>query len=509
MNDDNRFLKQRVEELEELNRLAESLAKSSNVDELLAAIVLSGQKLCHAEHAAILLYSPLSREVVQTLVRSADTARGGIDHGLNLVVAGWIEHHGKPLITPDIADHLNLKKPVERWRDIGPALAVPLITGGKNVGILNLVNHVGSPEFTQDSLRLAEAVAAFAAQFIARTRLQESLFQDNQRLKAALSEKRGAREILGESPAIRNLRQKIATVAPTGATVVLIGETGTGKELAARAIHFQSQRAEKPFVGINCSAIPATLFESELFGHERGAFTGASGLQKGKFELASEGTLFLDEITEMPMDLQPKLLRVLEERSFYRLGSSILLDTDMRVIAASSRDLHSAVGEGRFREELLHRLSVVTIYLPPLRERHEDIAFLATEFLQEFSRGTKRFTPEALATLQKLPWKGNVRELRNTIERLCIFLHSDQITASDLAEQAIGTNDPAVPHLTAALQTLIRTNPPGNDILKSLEEEVVRLSLLEVNGNVSRAAKLLGIERKAFQRRIEKHGIPR
>jgi transcriptional regulator with GAF, ATPase, and Fis domain len=509
MNDDTRFLKQRIEELEELNRLAESLAQSSDVSELLAAIVASSQKLCHAEHAAILLYSPLSKEVVQTLVRSADPARGGIDHGLNLVVAGWIEHHGKPLLTPDIADHLHLKNLVERWRDIGPALAVPIVTGGKNVGILNLVNQRGGPEFTQDSVRLAEAVAVFAAQFIARTRLHETLFQDNQRLKAALRERRGVRDILGESPAIRTLRQKIATVAPTSATVVLIGETGTGKELAARAIHFQSQRAEKPFVAINCSAIPATLFESELFGHERGAFTGASALQKGKFELASEGTLFLDEITEMPIELQPKLLRVLEERSFYRLGSSTLMDTDVRVIAASSRDLQSAVGDGRFREELLHRLSVVTLYLPPLRERHEDVPFLATEFLQEFSKGTKRFTPEALAILQKLPWKGNVRELRNTVERLCIFLRSDQITPSDLAEQDVGTNDASVPRLTAALQTLIRTNRPGNDILKVLEEEVVRLSLLEVKGNISRAAKLLGIERNAFQRRVEKHGIPR
>ncbi len=180
-------------------------------------------------------------------------------------------------------------------------------------------------------------------------------------------------------------------MAPSNATVLLVGETGTGKELVARAIHLESPRAKNPFVAINCSAIPETLFESELFGHERGAFTGASEPQRGKIELAHEGTLFLDEIAEMPLALQPKLLRCLEERSFYRLGSSIEIDTDVRVVAASSKDLRLAVSEGAFREDLFHRLNVVPINLPPLRERREDIPMLAEAFLNEFSRGRHRF----------------------------------------------------------------------------------------------------------------------
>ena len=507
MNDEIRLLKLRIEELEELHQLAESLAGSSSVDEVLSAIVDTSQQMCHADNVAILLFSPSSRHAAQTLIRSVDPSRGGIDHGLNLIIAGWIEHHDTPLFTGDILAELNISSPAERWRELGPAIAVPLVSAGKTVGIINLLNRRGAPEFTRDTLKLASTIARLASQFIVRVKLHESLFQDNVRLKTVLRQAHGGREILGTSRTIRELRQKISVVASSTATVLLVGETGTGKELVARAIHFESARAEKPFVAINCSAIPATLFESELFGHERGSFTGASAPQKGKIELANEGTLFLDEIAEMPMDLQPKLLRSLEERTFYRLGSSTEIDVDVRVVAASSKNLHLAVREGKFRDDLFHRLNVLPIGLPPLRERQEDIPLLAGAFLEEFSRGAHQFLPDAVQALQELPWKGNVRELRNAVERLCIFVPPGDITASDLKIHGIIGDSAPDSDLTMALLSFFRTTEPDKDVLEELEKMVVGLVLREWKGNVSQAARILRIDRNALQRRIEKYGI--
>ncbi len=504
MSDEINRLRGRLEEMDELFRLAQSLGDTSNVEEVLASIVDTCVRICRADHAAILLFSPFTGGAVRTLVRSADPFGGGIDHGLNLLIAGWIEHHGKSLLTADLVGDLSLTSATERWREMGPAVAVALESAGKTIGLLNLVNHKGGREFGKETLRLAEMIASLAARFVVRARLHETLFQDNIRLKTALHQKAGAREILGNSAGIQELRKKISAVAASSASVLLMGETGTGKELVARGIHFESARCEKPFIAINCSAIPSTLFETELFGHERGAFTGASATHKGKFELAHEGTLFLDEIAEMPLDLQPKLLRVLEERSFSRVGASTELEVDVRVIAACSRDLSAAVQQGEFREELYHRLSVVPLFIPPLRERTDDIPLLATAFLQEFSRGASTFEPQALEALQKLPWRGNVRELRNAIERICIFLPPGPISAADLVQQGIVADSHSASHLDTALQSFLATVEPGKDVLEILESYVVRLAYRKAKGNVSQAAKTLGIDRNAFQRRIDK-----
>ncbi len=506
MSDEVRVLRQRIHELEELTSLAGSVGVASTVDEVLAGIVDTSVKLCHADHVVVLLFHPNSKATVQTLVRSSRSSIGGIDHGLNLLVAGWIEHHGRPLFGHDIIEELHIKDPPARWCEMGSVLAVPLAASGNTLGIINMTNYRGGAEFTQDALRLAETIASFAVRFITHVRLHETLFQENLRLTATLHQRHGAKEILGNSPSIQELRRKISAVAPSSATVLLVGETGTGKELVARAIHLESPRAKNPFVAINCSAIPETLFESELFGHERGAFTGASGPQRGKFELAHEGTLFLDEIAEMPLSLQPKLLRCLEERSFYRLGSSMEIDTDVRVVAASSKDLRLAVSGGVFREDLFHRLNVVPVILPPLRERREDIPLLAAAFLNDFSRGRHRFTHDTLLALQSFPWSGNVRELRNAIERLCIFTPPGDINPSDLRLQGIGGGNAADTHLVAALEQL-RTMSPGGDLLEELEKQVVCLVLQQGDGNVSKSARLLGIDRHTLQRRIEKFRI--
>jgi len=309
-----------------------------------------------------------------------------------------------------------------------------------------------------------------------------------------------------ESRAIQLILRKISTVAARDASVLLLGETGTGKELIARAIHEQSPRVRGPFIGINCSAIPAPLFESELFGHERGSFTGAAGPQKGKFELANLGTLFLDEIGEMPLELQPKLLRILENRTFYRLGSSIEQKSNVRLIAATSKDLGKAIAEGKFREDLYHRLNVVLLHVPPLRDRSEDIPTLAQAFIREFSGGAKTLAADALEYLQSLQWKGNVRELRNTVERISIFLERKEVSRADLMTLDIidpGSNSPSA----SFLKSLVRGNTQGADLLEALEKQLVRLTMEETQGNASHAAKLLGIDRNALLRRLDKFGL--
>jgi len=506
MPDDIEPLKHRIEELEEITRLAESLGKASNVDDILGKIVEESLRLCQARRVAILLFNPSSNEILKTLVRSAEPSDTSIDHTFNLLVAGWIEHHRRPLLTNDILGELQLKNPGKHLLAIGSVLAVPLISSDRNIGILNLVNPPGGMCFTEASVRMATAIATFAAQFIERAKLQESLFQENARLKTILHDKQGEREILGESRAIQLILRKISTVAARDASVLLLGETGTGKELIARAIHEQSPRVRGPFIGINCSAIPAPLFESELFGHERGSFTGAAGPQKGKFELANLGTLFLDEIGEMPLELQPKLLRILENRTFYRLGSSIEQKSNVRLIAATSKDLGKAIAEGKFREDLYHRLNVVLLHVPPLRDRSEDIPTLAQAFIREFSGGAKTLAADALEYLQSLQWKGNVRELRNTVERISIFLERKEVSRADLMTLDIidpGSNSPSA----SFLKSLVRGNTQGADLLEALEKQLVRLTMEETQGNASHAAKLLGIDRNALLRRLDKFGL--
>jgi Nif-specific regulatory protein len=498
-----------IPELEVLNRLVESLGSTTKVDEILATIVDSSLKLCRAERAAIVLFDPSSREVAQTLVRSADASQGNIDHSLNLLLAGWIERHKKPLLAKDLVEQLQLTEASDRLLRLGPALAVPLVFAGKTLGVINLVNSRGGAEFSEELLGIATVIATLAAQFIQKTKIQETLFEDNLRLKNALQQKYGLGSMIGQSSVMRGVFEKIALVSASSANVLLIGETGTGKELVARALHFRSNRAEKPFVAINCAAIPASLVESELFGHERGAFTGATNAQKGKFELADHGTLFLDEISEMPLEIQPKLLRILEDRSFYPVGSSSELRVDVRVIAASSRDLDKTVREGKFREDLFHRLNVVPIYLPPLRERPEDIPLLAHAFLEEFSGGAQHFASDTLEKLSKLEWRGNVRELRNIIERISILVRSKEITPSHLyTVEVAGDVDPTSPR-TSALPAFLRSHESGGDLPEAVEKTLLELALSACHGNVNSASRLLGIDRKALQRRIEKYGIPR
>ncbi len=308
--------------------------------------------------------------------------------------------------------------------------------------------------------------------------------------------------LLGESRALREVKRMIERVAPTTATVLITGETGTGKDLVAQSLHLQSDRREQPFVKINCAAIPESLLESELFGHEKGAFTGATRRKPGRFELADGGTLFLDEIGEMPRSAQPKLLRAIQDGRFYRVGGTHTIDVDVRLAAATNRDLEQDVRDGRFREDLFYRLKVVPIHMPALRERREDIAPLAQFFVERFARKLSRnvagVDPAALAALHAHAWPGNIRELENVIERAVLLSDGSTITVSDLPEGV--EPERAGP---ASLREQVR------DATRQLERRAIVEALDATHGNVTHAAEHLGLSRRGLQLKMRELEISR
>ncbi len=336
------------------------------------------------------------------------------------------------------------------------------------------------------------------------THLQEQLRNENQSLKEQISHIASENDMLGSSSKMKNVISQIHKVAPTEATVLITGDTGTGKELVAREIHRCSQRAGRPLVVVNCAALPANLIESELFGHEKGAFTGALNRKTGKFEVASGGTIFLDEIGEMPLELQSKLLRVLQENQLERIGSNKLIDIDVRVIAATNRDLKKQTIDGKFREDLFFRLNVFPIHLPPLAEREGDVIEIATSFMNQFARkqgkNIFRISPDSLAKLLTYQWPGNIRELKNLIERAVILCHSDTLEIE-------------LPDFHSKLPS--EANYSRTDVKKNLREvekthiiEVLNSTFWRIRGSGG-AAELLGMKPTTLESRMAKLGIKR
>jgi len=344
---------------------------------------------------------------------------------------------------------------------------------------------------------------------IARALEHYRLIQQNRMLLQDLDKKYGAPNIVGESKAMREILALVKRVATSRATVLVSGESGTGKELVARAIHQQSPRAGKTFVSVNCAALTETLLESELFGHERGAFTHAVAMRKGRFELADSGTLFLDEVAEMSPALQVKLLRVLQEMEFERVGGNKTIKVDVRLVAATNRELKEEVEEGRFREDLYYRLNVVHLHIPPLRERQEDIALLATHFLrkyaQENARGDVHLSPEAMKLLLNYAWPGNVRELENVMERAVILCGQNLIGVNDLPRELAG--EPWGESSRLDIDRFIPMQTPLPEALEQIEEQMIRRAL-ERSGQVQvRAAELLGITKSLLQYKLKKYQL--
>ena len=310
-------------------------------------------------------------------------------------------------------------------------------------------------------------------------------------------------ELTGESPPISELKETIGIVAHTNAWILIMGENGTGKELVARSVHRQSRRVNKPFIEVNCAAIPEDLIESELFGHEKGAFTGATAKKRGKFDLAHEGTIFLDEVADMSLKAQAKVLRILQEKKFERVGGTRLIPTDVRVLAATNKDLEQEMEAGRFRQDLYYRLNVIPLRVPPLRERREDIPLLVNRFLQDLAQKEgeeqKTMTMAAIGVLMEHPWPGNVRELKNIVERLVIMTPGNVIDARD------------IPSLNKDAEVVLDSSFYDSDSFKAakveFEKSYIVKKLREFEGNISKTAEAIGLERSNLHKKIKAYGL--
>ncbi len=387
---------------------------------------------------------------------------------------------------------------LRRIRMINDQVAVIMITAYGTVEGAVEAMRLGAYDYIQKPFQLEELELKAERALEHRRLITRLMLADRRELVHRFD------NIVGESPAMRRIFDVISKVAPSNATVLVLGETGTGKELIAEAIHRNSARKDGPFVKVNCAALPENLLESELFGHERGAFTGADRQRIGRFELANEGTLFLDEIGTMSLATQAKVLRVLQEREFERLGGTRTIRSDVRLIAATNRDLEEAIEAGEFREDLYYRLNVVTIRMPPLRERKEDIIPLATTFLERFARDMKKpmrgFSPAALRLLTRYNWPGNIRELENTIERAVLMADGEIIEPKDIS---IGGSRPEE---QGRLGSVLRLPPEGIPL-----EEIEKMAILEalrMNDWVQKdAAKFLGISSRVMNYKIQKYRI--
>ena len=338
-----------------------------------------------------------------------------------------------------------------------------------------------------------------------------SLIRENTRLRDEIKGKSGFSGMVGKNPKMIQVYQLIEKVSPTHASVLITGESGTGKELVAKAIHMNSPRETQPFIAVNCAALSENLLESELFGHEKGAFTGAVVMRKGRFELADTGTIFLDEVGEIPLPLQSKLLRVLQEKTFERVGSGKTIEVDVRIISATNKDLREEVAAGRFREDLFYRLNVIPITLPALRERMDDMRLLAEFFVEkyrkELAKPKLQISPDAMKLLMRLPWEGNIRELENTIERAAILCEGDIIEAEDVQPDTLYAEEKPSMNQEIDLRQFFAEDAGLNDVLHAIEKSMLTQALNDNDYVQARAADKLGITKSLLQYKMKKYRI--
>jgi Nif-specific regulatory protein len=441
---------------------------------------------------------------------SEQIAKGRYKIGEGIV--GKVVERGEPMVVPDIGrEPLFLNRTGARIeKDNISFLCVPIRFKQEVLGVLSVDRIFDESISFEEDLRVLEIVATLIAQVL---KLYQAFYEERARreeLEQELRDRFAFQNIIYASSAMKEILKTALKVAGTKATILLRGESGTGKELLAKAIHFSSPRAEKPFIAINCAAIPETLLEAELFGFEKGAFTGAFASKKGKFELADGGTLFLDEIGDLPLALQAKILRVLQEQSFERLGGTKSLKVDVRIIAATHRNLEEMVKVGLFREDLYWRLNVVPLFIPPLRERPEDIPLLIDHFLKKFNLLYKKdlkIQPEAVERLLSYTFPGNVRELENLIERLVLLTERDHIDTEDV-DRVLRLKDPASQDLSLKNRALKTDQSKKGGLLSELEElekEKIIAVLKACNYNQSKAARELGLTRRQLSYRIQKY----
>jgi Nif-specific regulatory protein len=428
-------------------------------------------------------------------------------------ITGKVLSTGEAIVIPDIGKEPQfLNKTGARTLESRKGISficVPVKVAGETIGVLSVDRLFDESISPQEDLRVLTIVSSLIGQAVKLTQLiaieKDKLIEQNRQLQGELRNKYGLKNIVGQSHKMTEIYEAVERVSKSKATVLLRGESGTGKELIARAIHFASPRSDKPFLKINCGAIPESLLESELFGHEKGSFTGATELRKGRFELANEGTLFLDEIGEMPLNLQVKILRVLQEMKFERLGGSRTISVDVRLVAATHQDLEKAITEGKFREDLYYRLNVVPIYLPPLRERKEDIPMLVSFFLKKYNEENGRVVQideAALSEIMKYFWPGNVRELENVIERMVVMTESNSIQKEDVERMLI---NPHGDHRSEGEQGKEKGDLPFT--VESVERAKIIQALKQSGGIQAKAAKILGITPRQIGYKIKKYNI--
>jgi len=489
-------------ELPQNERIARELNALLKISTTINSI-RGGRELQHRLLELVLEVIPAEREAILLVDRSQDTfssisgwnRKTGPDDSIKVsrTITNQVWQEVVALLSNDVFENEILGgTPSLVASRVCSLLCVPLVVYEKLLGVIYLDTSDPSARFDEGHLQLLTAIAGIAAIALENARQFEGLQNENQQLR---DEIKLEHKMIGESARMREVYTFLSKVAPTDSTVLILGESGTGKELAAHAIHLNSARAMKPFVAINCATLTESLLEDELFGHEKGAFTGAITQKRGKLEVADGGTVFLDEIGELPPVIQAKLLRVLQTREFERVGGTRAIKTDLRLVAATNRNLEAAIKAGDFREDLYYRLNVVSVVMPPLRERREDIPLLATYFLANFSKKCKRrvtgISTEARRLLEAYEWPGNVRELENAIERTLVLGSTDLIVPEDLPE-LLCESAPAEESGKASYY----------ESIKKAKRQFIREALEQAEGNYTEAAKQLGIHPNNLHRLI-------
>jgi len=520
-------------ELEALAEIASTLSHASDLNKALTSTLTILRLLLGMENGTVSLFDPGTGEVfIEAAPEMSDAERilGRLRQGEGIV--GRTFQSGMPAVVPDVAEEPLFLDRTGTWRNFPERralLAVPIRDGRTTLGVLTAdrPHRLGPPTYDRD-LRLLGVVTELIGARVRLAQLESPRQRetpDDAPVTAPLERFPG---VVGSSRRMRDLLALVARVAPSRATVFLRGESGTGKEVLARALHEASTRAGRPFVAVNCAAITESLFESELFGHEKGAFTGATAGRPGRFELADGGTLFLDEVGEIPLASQVKLLRALQERQFERVGGSRTITVDVRIVAATNRDLEEAVRAGAFRLDLYHRLSVVTLDLPPLRDRKEDVPDLARHFLAALNEENSRrceLTEEAVTALAACRWTGNVRQLRNCLERAVVTSAQDRIAVEDVCPEPTGSC--RLEEVSGSLGRVVATRPepapgsgsgsglgPGSgsgSITASNPDGADRARVVQALARCgwvqAKAARLLGMTVRQLRYRVQKYGI--
>jgi Nif-specific regulatory protein len=492
--------KQDEASIDRLKEISSWVSSVHDLNRLLDLIIETATRVMDAKAGSLLLLDRKTEKLhfkVVTGAKSNSIREHTVGKGQG--IAGTVVETGRPLLVPDVKND-------ERWyRDISEAIdfetrsiaCVPLKHNGDILGVMQVVDKKDGTPLQEKDMVLLSAYADLAAMAIGNAKKIAEVRRENQDLREALETKY---QIIGTSAKHRKVVTDAMKVAGSNASVLISGESGTGKELLCRLIHRESSRKNKPLVALNCAAVPETLLEDELFGHEKGAFTGAAGRKIGKFELADGGTIFLDEIGEMISGMQAKLLRVLQEGVFYRIGGNTPISVDVRVISATNRDIEEEVKAGRFREDLYYRLNVVHISIPPLRERKEDLPPLVTHFMELFrsERGGSPLdaSPKAMEKIMGYDWPGNVRELRNALERAVVMGGGSRVEPEDLLISASKSQYPGV-----------QVGMTLEEALNEFKKEFIVMNLEHTGGNRSKAAEIMDIQRTYLSRLISKYQL--